>query len=289
MAKATRMDKAIVVAEALAVLARLANKSAYAIAAGSPEISTNICSIYSPRNGFSQPISQASRSAIKHGLRKGWLEPDETGGRLRLAAAGVRALRAAKSGGPDTSTLAHRSHLAAGRYVGELAATAQGASEGALSWLRRRRDKSGRPLLTDAQFSAGEKLAADFWHAQMAPRVTANWSSVAPSQRVRRATPGVGVEMSDAVVAARQRFSRALGAVGPELAGILVDVCCHDMGLEAAGHAAGWPQRSAKVVLELALTRLARHYGLIAPERPAASRLRHWGDEDYKPTMDAWR
>jgi hypothetical protein len=43
------------------------------------------------------------------------------------------------------------------------------------------------------------------------------------------------------------------------------------------------------VVLDLALTRLARHYGLLAPERPAASRLRHWGDADYRPTLETWR
>jgi hypothetical protein len=95
--------------------------------------------------------------------------------------------------------------------------------------------------------------------------------------------------MSDAAVAARQRFYRALEAVGSELAGLLVDVCCHDLGLAAAERVRGWPLRSAKVVLELALTALARHYGLIAPERPSQSRPRHWGDDDYRPTLDKWR
>jgi hypothetical protein len=45
-------------------------------------------------------------------------------------------------------------------------------------------------------------------------------------------------------------------------------------------------------VLQIALTMLARHYGLIREEgrRPAGSRrLRHWGSEDYRPTLDAWR
>jgi hypothetical protein len=92
-----------------------------------------------------------------------------------------------------------------------------------------------------------------------------------------------------AVVAARERVNRALHAVGPELAGILVDVCCHEIGLEAAERSAGLPCRSGKVVLDIALTALARHYGLIAPERPIAVRLRHWGDADYRPTLDAWR
>jgi hypothetical protein len=78
--------------------------------------------------------------------------------------------------------------------------------------------------------------------------------------------------------------------VGPELAGILVEVCCHDVGLETAGRTQGWPQRAAKVVLQLALTRLARHYGLLAPQpRPGDHRLRHWGSEDYRPDLDAWR
>lgn len=161
--------------------------------------------------------------------------------------------------------------------------------ETALQWLRGRKDKRGRPLLAAAQFEAGEKLAADFHRAQLMPRITANWSAAAPSVRTRRSAPGAGVEMSDAAVAARQRFYGALDAVGAELAGILADVCCYDIGLEAAGQAAGWPRRSAKVVLDLALTRLARHYGLIAPECPVATRLRHWGDADYRPSIDAWR
>ena len=48
--------------------------------------------------------------------------------------------------------------------------------ESPLAWLARRKDKDGRPLISDAEFSAGEKLRADFWFAQMTPRVTANWS-----------------------------------------------------------------------------------------------------------------
>jgi len=163
------------------------------------------------------------------------------------------------------------------------------ARETPLQWLRRRNDKSGRPLLTGPQLQAGEKLAEDYWHAQLMPRITANWSAPAPGERTRRSAPGTGVEMRDAVVAARQRVDRALKAVGPEMAGLLVDVCCHETGLETAERSAGWPCRSGKVVLDIALTTLARHYGLIPPERPPAARLRHWGDADYRPTLDAWQ
>ena len=49
--------------------------------------------------------------------------------------------------------------------------------------------------------------------------------------------------------------------------------------------------RADKVVLQFALTRLARHYGLIGTEarHECPDRgLRHWGSEDYRPTLDAW-
>jgi hypothetical protein len=153
-----------------------------------------------------------------------------------------------------------------------------------LAWLHRRKDKDGQPLITDAQYNAGERLAADWRRAHISRRVTSDWSGVAASRR-----PDAGVELSDAAVAARERVYRALAAVGSELGGILLDVCCFETSLETAEQAAGWPQRAAKVVLQLALTSLARHYGLIAPERSPFARVRHWGDEDYRPTIDGWR
>ena len=70
---------------------------------------------------------------------------------------------------------------------------------------------------------------------------------------------------------------------------MLIDVCCHLKGLEEAERAAGWPQRSGKVVLQLALTRLARHYGIgdgRAARHARAAAVRHWGSEDYRPLFE---
>ena len=45
---------------------------------------------------------------------------------------------------------------------------------------------------------------------------------------------------------------------------------------------------TGKVVLQIALTRLAKHYGLIKEEGSGSRRrrLRHWGDADYRPSLD---
>lgn len=164
------------------------------------------------------------------------------------------------------------------------------ADESPLAWLRRRKDRSGEPMISEPQFQAGERLRADFWFAQMTPRTTTNWSPVSSTRRGRRygASPSSSVDVSDRAMAAGERVRRALSVVGPELSGVLIDVCCHLRGLEDLERAAGWPQRSAKIVLQLALTRLARHYGLEreAPARTRTGKVRHWGSEDYRPLFD---
>ena len=85
---------------------------------------------------------------------------------------------------------------------------------------------------------------------------------------------------------AGERVRRALAAVGPELSGILIDVCCHLKGLEEAEKRAGWPQRSSKIMLGAALAALARHYGFAPAAVPSSTRVRHWGADGYRPAID---
>lgn len=161
-------------------------------------------------------------------------------------------------------------------------------AESPIAWLFNRRDGDGNPLISEAQFNAGERLRADFWFAQMSPNVTQSWNPAATAGAGRRSAPGTGVELADNVIAAGERVRRALSAVGPELSGVLIDVCCHLRGLEDAERRAGWPQRSGKIVLGMALAALARHYGF-APSAAASSRaprVRHWGTSDYRPAID---
>jgi hypothetical protein len=81
-----------------------------------------------------------------------------------------------------------------------------------------------------------------------------------------------------------------LASVGPDLAGVLIDVCCHLKGLEASEQASGWPQRSGKIILQIALRQLARHYGMLREAPPVAAmpvRVRHWGTSDFRPGMES--
>lgn len=159
--------------------------------------------------------------------------------------------------------------------------------ESPLAWLARRKDKDGKPMLSDAEVRAGERLRADFWFGQMTPRVTANWSGEVRNG-ARRSAPGHGADMSDHAIAARERVRLALKAAGPDLAGMLIDVCCHLKGLEGAEKSGGWPQRSGKVVLQIALRQLARHYGLqteCGTAHASRARVSHWGTPDYRPKI----
>lgn len=150
-------------------------------------------------------------------------------------------------------------------------------SESPLIWLARRKGADGRPLLEPHQFQAGERLRADFTQAQMMPRTTSNWHAPVAG-RNRDQMSG---QITERVVAARQRIRHALDAVGPEFSGLLLDVCCFLKKLDLVERERQWPARSAKVVLQLALERLARHYGYGAELRGrAAAAIRSWATND---------
>jgi len=154
-------------------------------------------------------------------------------------------------------------------------------AESPLARLARRRDRGGRAYLSPARVAAGERLRADFTLARMMPSLTSNWSI----GRVEGGRGGGLSDLTDRAVAARTRVEAALAAVGVDLGGVLVDVCCFLKGLETVESERRWPVRSAKVVLDIALGRLADHYGLAEEARGAdrASRLRAWGTPDHRP------
>jgi len=208
-------------------------------------------------------------------------------GRPALTPDGLAMLRRHLAGA-DGFAAQHQSRVTVGIEDSELgrSCVTVNEDESPLARLRRTNGRDGAPLIGAAEYAAGERLRADFTRGQMMPRVTANWSA---SVSLRRRGDGGGgmIEMTDAIVAARQRVDRALEAVGPEFSGLLLDFCCFLKGIEEVERERLWPARSAKLVLRLALASLARHYGLVATARgsEAGGRIMHWGAEDYRPAI----
>ena len=125
-------------------------------------------------------------------------------------------------------------------------------AESPLGWLR------AHGHVSERQFEAGERLRADWERAQMGPRVTMRWDAP-PQGRAARGAPPAS-DPGTAGLAAKARFDAAVEAVGPGLADVLWRVVCAGEGMREAEGALGWPARAGKLVLGLALDRLAGFY-----------------------------
>ncbi len=159
--------------------------------------------------------------------------------------------------------------------------------ESPLEWLHRRKDRKGNPLINAIQYEAGNKLYSDFTCAQLSQRITADWSPTSGVSKKRKHGAGNAntADIRENVIEAKERFNRALDYIGPEMSGVVVDVCCYLKGLEETEKLKGWPQRSGKVVLQIALSRLARYYGLVGVSGSNFSKTQHYGSKDYRPEL----
>jgi hypothetical protein len=152
--------------------------------------------------------------------------------------------------------------------------------ESPLASLARLKEKSGEAYLPDGAFAAGERLHADFTRGGLQPKMTMSWEPRIAGRQKGEA--GAGRDLTDTALAARLRVARAIEAIGPELSGVALDVCCFMKGLEMVERERQWPARSAKLMLRAALLALARHY---APPAKAARRNHVWGAEGYRPDL----
>ncbi|MET0372022.1 MAG: DUF6456 domain-containing protein [Sphingobium sp.] len=124
--------------------------------------------------------------------------------------------------------------------------------ESPVAWLH------ARGLVSPRHYAAAELLRRDWERAGLGPRVTMRWDA-APAQAGRRGPPRVA-DPSLAQLSARDRLDGALREAGPGLADILWRVVCAGEGLTAAERALGWPARAGKLVMTLALDRIADGY-----------------------------
>jgi hypothetical protein len=138
-----------------------------------------------------------------------------------------------------------------GRRAGERTVTVN-LSESPLSWLH------AHGHLTDRQMLAGETLRGDYELAALGQHITMSWENV-PRSRQKRGVPS-GLNRTERMMAAKARFDDALTALGPDLSDIAWRVICIGESVPIAERQMSWPVRSGKLVLKIALDRLAQFY-----------------------------
>jgi hypothetical protein len=100
-------------------------------------------------------------------LQRDWLERKDQD--LVLSAAGRAWLRRCEAGG-DAFREQHQVRTTQLKEVeGTRRPVLLNETESPLGWLKSRKDRNGRPLITEHQYEAGQRLRADYWFAHLSP------------------------------------------------------------------------------------------------------------------------
>jgi hypothetical protein len=267
-ARAPLIDDATLLREGRRILRRLVEPGACLAVA--PDMDKAVVVRDMP-DGSTARVAVLDRSVAQAMALKDWITCKATGRVLRygVTPAGRAALRRMQAIDDDETAPFGDQHRAwAERPVtdddGERRTLRYNCAESPVQVLARRLERDGKPFLTPAQVTAGERLREDFELAQMGPSVTQNWDRflTAGSRGGFRADSRIG----EGPAAARDRVAAALAALGPGLGDVALRCCCFLEGLETAEKRMGWSARSGKIVLRIALTQLARHYEAVGAE-----------------------
>lgn len=173
-------------------------------------------------------------------------------------------------------------------FQGTNKTVAENCAESPLARLYARKQKDGSRYFSAFEYESGNRLRRDFEKSHIQPSISASWhEGVSSGSKAHGSMQSY--EISDLAMDARGRLHAALDLIGPELAGVTLDICCFLKGFETVEVERRWPARSAKLMLKTALASLARHYGYISNEKPGQAKtnnnISHWGVKDYRPTI----
>lgn len=272
-AKPTPAEDLQVKREARRILRRLCEKDAYLMVA--PHLETAAVFRDLP-DGVRRRIATVKRDVARAFVLQDWIEGLAVGAltRYQITSVGRAALKRllakdTPDGGFQDQHRVYRERDVMEADGSKITRLRCNIAESPLTLLGRKRDADGLSFLGEELIEAGERLREDFEIAQLGPRVAQNWERFMTGGARGHFGQSAG---SDGASHARERVACALAALGPGLADIAFRVCCFLEGLEKAEKRLGWSARSGKVVLKIALQRLANHYGLAssAPERKAS-------------------
>jgi uncharacterized protein DUF6456 len=136
----------------------------------------------------------------------------------------------------------------------------------------------GPPFLLPHHVAAALRLVQAFERARLRQRVTMSYDPTRTGGRGRGGA--VQGEISASAADARRHLADIAGRMPADCWAILFDICGLDRGLQDVEAERDWPRRGGKLVLRIALSHLAAHYGLEAEARGReAQRQRHWRPE----------
>jgi len=258
-------------------LRRLAEPRAYGLQAGDGGLG-----IFVERNHFAAPVLSIATALYTQMAREELIVVSAAqAGQWVISPLGrARLRRAVANDSPFRSQHQKLDMREAKTDTGDTVMVRVNHAESPLAWLFSHTDRQGKSLISLDQFTAGERLRRDFTLASLDPRVTALWGM--PINHAGRSGDGGAAAMNDTMIGAKDRVWKALHAVGPDLGGVLLQVCCHLNGLAETEKQLGWPVRSGKVVLGIALSLLAVHYGIQTHRAPKQSGTAVKSDSAYK-------
>lgn len=135
--------------------------------------------------------------------------------------------------------------------------------------------RDGSPaFLAPHQVEAGERLRRLVERAQLAARTTMRYDA---TRTAHGGQAGGAPDIADFALDARRQLGVIAKALPAECAGVLMDVCGLLKGLQQVETERGWPRRSAKLVLRIALEQLAAYFGYEkAASGPSSAAIGGW-------------
>lgn len=205
-----------------------------------------------------RPVARLSAAQVAALESDGALQR-EADDRLALTKAGrTRALRAEATPG-EAYAAQHRPVFTRQIADGEGAVIRVRGHDpdAALRRLGALQDSAGRPWFSGAELAAATALKQDWERGQIGLVRGSDWE--APPRGSASRGPGNAQEMlTGARCDARQRVEERLASLASPLRRAVEHVCLHERGMEALEQSEGWPARSGKLALKLALAQLAR-------------------------------
>ncbi len=209
----------------------------------------------------------------------------------KLVSSGVLALRDGKCFATDATRAWMKRKLSDGAGFGDQHRQIENTGEGLSINLRESAlrvlasESKGKPaFLLPRHLAAANRIHALVMRAQMIQRTTMSYD---PGRIGGKKSDRVlACDLADSAVDAKKQLAHLLGKLPADCAGVVMDVCGFQKGLQLIETERQWPRRSAKLILRIGLEQLAQQFGLSDIATGAKSHTsRSWMQSGSRPYM----